>query len=81
MLLSSTLIAILALPSLVNGGQAPAVGGIIGGVSSPGAHDFEILAAAASTPQTPGKLRVVENSGVCGEVIYFASIPRGSYFR
>jgi hypothetical protein len=69
MVLSSTLIAIFALPALINGGQIPVVGGVIGGVPSPGAHDFKNLAGAASAPRTPGKLRVVENSGVCGEEI------------
>jgi len=45
------------------------VDGVIDGVPSPGAHNFKNLARAvsgnASTPPTPGKLRVVENSGVC----------------
>jgi hypothetical protein len=71
MLLISALAAIFALPTLINGGQIPVVDGVIGGVPSPGAHNFKNLAGAvssnASTPPTPGKLRVVENSGVCGE--------------
>ena len=65
MLLSSTLVVIFALPALINGGP---INGVIGGVTSPGAHDFKIRAGAASTP-TPGRLRVVENSGVCGAVM------------
>jgi len=76
MLLRSTLVAMFALPALVSGGQIPAVRGTIGGVHRRGgAHDFENLARAdavsgdVSTPPTPGKLRVVENSGVCGRVI------------
>jgi hypothetical protein len=63
-----TLVAIFALPVLINGDQ-PAVDGVVGDVPSPGAHDFKNLAGAASTSRTPGKLRVVENSGVCGGVI------------
>ena len=74
MFLSFTLVAIVfALPALINGGQIPVVDGVIGGVPpvpGPGAHEFKNLASAvpgnASTPRTPGKLRVVENSGVCG---------------
>jgi hypothetical protein len=78
MLLSSTLVAIFALPALINGGQIPVVDGVIGGVPSPGAHDFKSLAGAisanTSTPPTPGKLRVVEKSGVCGGLfVYYAS--------
>ncbi|KAF8500344.1 alpha/beta-hydrolase [Russula emetica] len=69
MLLSSTFVALFALPALINGGQIPVIDGVIGGVSSPGAHNFKNLAGAVSsntsTPLTPGKLRVVENSGVC----------------
>ena len=69
MFLSSTLIATFALPILINGGPIPDADGVIGGVPSPRADDFRNLARAASTPRTPGKLRVVENSGVCGGVI------------
>jgi hypothetical protein len=69
MLLGSTLFAIFSLPALINGGQIPVLDGVVGGVPSPGAHDFKNLAEAASTPRSPGKLRVVENSGVCGGVI------------
>ena len=82
MVLSSTLIAIFALPALINGGQIPAVDGVTGGVPSSGAHDFKNLAGATSTPRTPGKLRVVENSGVCGALISFeiVTIPCHSHF-
>lgn len=69
MLLSSTLAAIFTLSALINGGQIPVVDGVIGGVPSgpPGASNFKNLATGdALTPPTPGKLRVVEKSGVCG---------------
>jgi hypothetical protein len=70
MLFRSALVTIFALPSLISGGQIPAVDGVIGGVPSPGARNFKNLSRAvsgdASSPQTPGKLRVVEKSGVCG---------------
>jgi hypothetical protein len=72
MLLSSTvtLVAIFALPALIYGGQVPVVDGVTGGVPY-GAHDYTNPAGVTSTLPllTPGKLRVVENSGVCGEVI------------
>ena len=70
MFLSSTvtLVAIFALPALIYGGQVPVVDGVTGGVPY-GAHDFTNPAGVASTLLTPGKLRVVENSGICGEVI------------
>jgi hypothetical protein len=70
MLLHSVLITIYALPALIRGKQIPVVDGVIGGVPSPDACNFEIpkgpFSNNAPTP-TPGKLRgVVENSGVCG---------------
>jgi len=77
MLLHSVLITIYALPALIRGKQIPVVDGVVGGVPSPGARNFKNLArdvsGNASTPPTPGKLRVVENSGVCGGVILFGS--------
>ena len=76
MLLRSTLVAVFALPALISGGKLPIV--------RRQAHDFKNQARAdsgdASTP-IPGKLRVVENSGVCGRVIFFViHPPLHSYF-
>lgn len=73
MLLRSTLIAIVALPALISGRHIPAARGTIGGVprgryARDDVNLREVATGHASTPQTPGKLRVVENSGVCGEV-------------
>jgi hypothetical protein len=69
MLLRSVLLTIFALPTLINGGQFPILNGVIGGVPSPGVHDSktrrETFSTTGLTP-TPGKLRVVENSGICG---------------
>jgi hypothetical protein len=63
MLFRSALVTILTFPALICGSQIPAVDGVIGGVPSPGAHNYKNLARAvtgnASTPPTPGKLRVV----------------------
>lgn len=53
-------------PSLVLGGQIPVVDGVLGGVPTIVADTVkkaDILTPAATTP---GKLRVVENSGICG---------------
>ena len=62
----SALTALLAaLPSLtVRGGQIPLVNGVYGGVGPATAADTK-LAAVSPAATTPGKLRVVENSGVC----------------
>lgn len=57
----------LLLPASVFGAQIPSRDGVIGGVSStPSALELITEASDASTPTTPGKLRVVENSGICG---------------
>jgi hypothetical protein len=50
----------------VLGGQIPRVNGVLGGVPTTAADTFkkaDILIAAATTP---GKLRIVANSGICG---------------
>jgi hypothetical protein len=76
MLAHSVLLTILTLPALINGRRVPLANGVIGGVSPPN----KINAASAKTPdqaavmdgnstRTPRKLRVVENSGVCGTSI------------
>jgi hypothetical protein len=80
MLLRSVFVTIFALPALITGLQVPVVNGVVGGVPSPHACDFktqnEALSNNAVRPvPTPGKLRVVENSGICGEVISFAMHP------
>ncbi|OCH87134.1 serine carboxypeptidase [Obba rivulosa] len=60
------LLAVLPVtPALA--GQIPVVNGVLGGVPSPVSSapaKVKAAAVASSTP-TPGKLRVVENSGVC----------------
>ncbi|KAI0287694.1 serine carboxypeptidase [Russula brevipes] len=68
LLLRSTLVTILALPVLIGGYQVPTVDGVIGGIPSGDTRQPKTLKEAASidaTTPTPGKLRVVENSGVC----------------
>ncbi|KAI0263017.1 serine carboxypeptidase [Gloeopeniophorella convolvens] len=67
MLFHSALAAVLALPALISAKQIPVVDGVIGGVpAAVKAPKFKAdLAVDASSQPTPGKLRVVENSGVC----------------
>ena len=57
---------------VVHAGQIPVVDGVIGGVPSPTSKFAELLAIpqVANVVTTPGKLRVVENSGICGWCIY-----------
>ncbi|KAH9480109.1 Carboxypeptidase S1 [Psilocybe cubensis] len=59
--------AILYITSATRGGQVPVVGGVIGGVPSPIRTTKEFIASPQTIRNvtTPGKLRVVENSGVC----------------
>ena len=69
MLVRSVLLSTFALPAaFISGQQIPAVDGVIGGVPSYYASGEETQKAAAfiDANSTPGKLRVVENSGVCG---------------
>ena len=53
---------------VVHSGQIPVVDGVIGGVPGPNSNFEELLAIpqVADVVTTPGKLRVVENSGICG---------------
>jgi len=56
------------------GGQVPVVGGLLGGVPTsppPTAKRPQILQTTATTP---GKLRVVENSGICGKSVYLGKL-------
>ena len=74
MLLLSALIVISALPALISGSQIPIVNQVTGGGPHPNDGTFRAAkeASANSAPaRTPGKLRVVENSGVCGAVILY----------
>ena len=59
---------------LVLGGEFPAPNGIIGGpynVTRGSKPVKEALSSKAVVQTTPGKLRVVENSGICGELWFF----------
>ena len=75
MFLRSALVTIFALPALISCGEFPVVDGVIGGVPSGDAHQTLTLGGSGSgdsSARTPGKLRgVVENSGICGGVLFF----------
>ena len=78
MLLRFVLVAVSALPALIGGNQIPVTNGVIGGVPSFNTRNFKTQkrAFANDTPATTsGKLRVVENSGVCGAIILFTTHP------
>lgn len=69
MLISLFPIILATLPSVL-GGQVPIVDGVLGGVrntnaSSSGTVKPADLSVAATTP---GKIRAVENTGICGEL-------------
>ena len=61
--------SIFALPALISANQFPIFNGVVDGVPYPHVHDCEspkeTFSNIGSTPTT-GKLRVVENSGICG---------------
>ena len=80
MLFHSVFVAIFSLPALIRSHQVPVANGVIDGVPFPDACEIKTQNEAFSNNAvppvlTPGKLRVVENSGVCGEVISFATHP------
>ncbi len=79
MLFRSPLIAIFALSALISGSLIPAIDKVTHGVPSLGVRNpknlAETVSGNASTPRTPGKLRIVENSGICGWVILFVTHP------
>lgn len=59
------ILAVLPITRVI-GGQIPVVDGVIGGVSNNTSFvEPQVLRVAATTP---GKLRVVQNSGICGNL-------------
>jgi hypothetical protein len=69
----TALLTILAIPTLINAKQVPFVDDTIRGAPFLGAINRtsikEAAAVGGASTTTPGKLRVVENSGVCGTCI------------
>jgi hypothetical protein len=75
MLVRSAFILAFALPALVSG-KIPLMDGVIRGFRSADASEVNTLkgseSVTANAPaRTLGKLRVVENSGICGRCILF----------
>jgi len=80
MLIRSVLVLAFALPTLIGGKISP-IGGFIRGVGSPDAGTVKTLRDSVNTispARTPGKLRVVENSGVCGRFILITGVGPSS---
>jgi hypothetical protein len=82
MLIRSALVLAFALPALIVGGKNSPINAIKGGVGSPDAGTVKkprgsVNDAISSTP-TPGNLRVVENSGVCGRSILITGVSPSS---
>lgn len=80
MLIRSALVLAFALPTLTGGKISP-IDDVIRGVGSPGAGTVKALRESDNTislTPTPGKLRVVENSGVCGRSILIVGVSPSS---
>ena len=73
-----SLISLLPFWRGVLGGQIPEVNGVLGGVSARTVRQREVSdSESANLKRTPGTLRVVEKSGVCGWLyLLFCTIPR-----
>ena len=72
MLARLALLTIFALPALITSKQIPITNGVFGGVGYLDVSEVKTLNESvrrSASPVTPGKLRVVENSGICGECI------------
>ena len=69
MLITSLALLLVSLPiTPILAGQIPQVNGAFGGVRNPPSAKFrvdQVDATVSPAATTPGKLRIVENSGVC----------------
>ena len=63
-------LAFLPIARVIARGQIPVIDNVIGGVPSHTARPTLQVASTVAETNTPGKLRVVENSGVCGEFFW-----------
>ena len=71
-MLLSLLLALAFVPwNGVLGGQIPVVRGVLGGVPTTSPAAAKRPRSIKTTATTPGKLRVVENSGICGKFFSF----------
>ena len=63
------LVSVISLWRAALGGQIPKIDGIMAGVrASPEIVQPHVLTSVA---RTPGKLRIVENSGICGWLLFY----------
>lgn len=82
MFVLSVLALVFVLPSVVTG-RMTLVDGVIGDIDSSDLGKVKTLKDAVdanATARTPGKLRVVENSGVCGKCVLFRDHYRAHNF-
>jgi len=76
MLLSSLAVLITALPLAVLGGEFPSYNGVPGGAPTNGPVRQKLTVTPPGDVVTKaGKLRYVENNGVCGEVPPLKLLP------
>ena len=86
MRIRSAFVLAFMLPTLIGAKKTSPMGGIKGGVGPPDAGTVKISRDTVSPSRnytisptrTPGKLRVVENSGVCGRSILIAGVSPSS---
>ena len=86
MRIRSAFVLAFMLPTLIGAKKTSPMGGIKGGVGPPDAGTVKISRDTVSPSRnhtisptrTPGKLRVVENSGVCGRSILIAVVSPSS---
>jgi hypothetical protein len=65
--------------SLASAGQVPVIDGVLGGVRNFTMRPAVPMMATVDPDvlRSPGKLRIVENSGVCGEAFLFFCVMVG----
>ena len=83
MLVLSVLALVFVLPTVVTG-RIPLLNGVVGGVGSSYLSKVKTLRETvdANTPaRTPGKLRVVENSGICGKCSLFRTLSCSQFWQ
>jgi len=83
MLVLSVLALVFVLPAVVTG-RIPLLNGVVGGVGSSYLSKVKTLRETvdANAPaRTPGKLRVVENSGICGKCSLFMTLSCSQFWQ
>ena len=62
------LVSVISLWRAALGGQIPKTDGVMAGVRASPEVQPHVLTSVA---RTPGKLRIVENSGICGWLLFY----------